>query len=164
MHLTKVSPPKLSPLKGLLAIACIVAAIIADWFLAQAIGLLLGQTAVAVAFWGVGMVVALFAMRRYVLSYSYIMSGTLLRISFAYGRYERVMTDIYFNNVLFAGSVEDAKRRYPGARVNKAYLKRAPLGTMAIACRDNGKPTIYVIQPDDVIRERLSATGKKKKQ
>ncbi|MBE5807758.1 MAG: hypothetical protein E7317_05400 [Clostridiales bacterium] len=162
MHQQKVEPPKLTPLKGLAAVATIVAAVFADWFAAHALGLWLGPAATAVAFWGIGLVIALFVMRRYVLSYSYILGPGMLRISFAYGRYERVMTDIYLNNILYAGTLEQAKGRFPDARVNSACIKRAPFAPLAVACRDGGKPAIYVIQPDEVIREKIEAARRKK--
>ena len=43
---------------------------------------------------GLGVLLALWTMRRFVLSYSYAMNANLLRITHAYGRYQRPMAEL----------------------------------------------------------------------
>ena len=158
MHQQKIQNPPVKPLAGLAAVAVILAVLAADLLLSRLLARALGEAAGAVIFWALGLGVALLSLRRFVLSYSYIMSGQLIRVSFAYGRYERVMSDLYFANLLYLGTPAQAKERFPGARVNRAALKRCPLETVAAVYRDGGKPAVYLLQPDDEIRARLEET------
>lgn len=159
MHQQKLRSRPLSTLQGIAVVLGLIAAGLADALLANVLARIAPALVSATVFWGVGALLALWAMRRYVLSYSYILSGTVLRISFAYGRYERVMTDIYRNNILACGTLDEMRKRYPGARVNRACLKGCDLPILAVACRDNGKPAVYLIQPDDEIREAVEASA-----
>lgn len=161
MHLQKVRNPRLSALKGIAVVLGIFAAIFAVSIITGLIAPLIGGTASAVIFWGAGALIALWTMRRFILCYSYGLGPNVLRIAFAYGRYERVMTDVYFNNILNAGSLEDMRTRYPDARVTRASLSACPIPTLALAVRDDGKPAIYLLQPDDTIRAALEEVAKK---
>ncbi|MBQ8087341.1 MAG: hypothetical protein IJ234_02845 [Clostridia bacterium] len=163
MHQQKVEAPKLSALGGLLAVAGIVAALLVDGLCSRLIGRFAGETIGLVLFWALGAAIALWVMRRFILSYSYVMGPNVLRVSFAYWRYERVMIDIYWNNVRYVGELNDARGRFPSARVNKATLKRCNLEELAVVCRDNGKDAIYVLQPDETIRAKLVEVGRSKR-
>ena len=161
MHLHKVRNRPLTTLKGIGVVLGLVGVILLDSLIT---GLLIpwtGELVCAILFWGIGILVALWTMRRYVLTYSYGLGPNLLRVAFAYGRWERVMSDIYFNNILNAGSLEEMKKRYPGARVTRADLPHCDIEPMTIACTDGGKPALFVLQPDEVIREKLVEVAKK---
>lgn len=161
MHLQKVRNPRLSTLKGIGVVLGIFAAIFVVSIITGLITPLIGEIPAAIIFWGVGILIALWTMRRFILCYSYGLGPNVLRIAFAYGRYERLMTDVYFNNILNAGSLEDMRARYPDARVTRASLRACPIPTLALAVRDNGKPAIYLLQPDDTIRSTLEEVAKK---
>ena len=157
MHLQKVTNPPLKPLQGLLAVFGLLAALLLDSALCRLLSLAVGDAISAAVFWIVGIVIALWAMRRYVLAYSYGLTSKLLRVTFAYGRYERLMLDLYLNNIVLAGAPDDVKRRYPDARVQRAVCSRNPLEVLAIAHRDNGRISILLLQPDSTISATLRA-------
>lgn len=161
MHLQKVCNRPLSALKGLGVVLGIFAALLALTFITQLLTPLVGELISSIIFWGIGALVALWTMRRFVLTYSYALGTNLVRVSHAYGRYERVMVDLYFNNILNAGSLEDMRARYPDARVNRATRPGCEIPSLAVAARDNGVTAIYLLQPDDIIREKLEETARK---
>ncbi|MBQ3051951.1 MAG: hypothetical protein IJC96_08680 [Clostridia bacterium] len=160
MHLHKVKNDPLKPLQGVLTVLLLVGAVLLDSFIFQLLTPLLGEGNAALLFWAFGVLIVLWAMRRFVLTYSYGLSGTLLRITFAYGRYERVMEDIYLNNIVFAGDPSVVRQKHPSARVRKATRPGCPLPHYAVAHRDNGKVVITLLQPDDAIREALAAAAR----
>lgn len=161
MHIQKVQNQKLSALKGLGVVALIFVAIYAVSIVTSLLTPLIGSLAASIAFWVAGILVALWTMRRFILSYSYGLGPNVLRVAYAYGRYERVMTDIYLNNILNAGTLEDMRTRYPSARVNRAIRPGCALSTLAVAVRDNGVPAIYLLQPDETIRTALEGSARK---
>ncbi len=161
MHLHKVQNPPIKPLKGLAVVVGLIAVIVAANLLSQLAAPLIGNVPAAIAFYGFGVLAALWTMRRYILKYTYLLENNILHITFAYGRYERSMADIYLNNILNAGSLEDMRARYPSARVSKATRPACPTPALAIACKDGGSPAIYLLQPDEVIREKLEEVARK---
>lgn len=161
MHQHRVQNPKLNPVKGLLVVIGLVAAVMLDSYLAQLLTAFVSELVAAVAFWGVGVLIALYALRRFVLAYSYQLSASLLRVSHAYGRYERLIEDVYLNTVVAAGSPEELTRRYSDARVHRAVMKGCGLETFAIAYRSDGRTQLFVLQPDEKIREALIAAAKR---
>lgn len=161
MHQQKVRSPRLNVLQGLGVVIGILAAIFAASVITTLLIPLIGNTAATIIFWAVGVATALWTMRRFVLSYSYVLGPNVLRISFSYSRHERVMNDIYFNNILNAGSLADMRARYPSARVNRATRPGCAFSELALAVRDDGKPAIYLIQPDETIRTALEEVAKK---
>lgn len=161
MHTQKVCNRPLKPLQGVAVVLGIFAVLFVLTFITQLIAPFTGEVSATIVFWGVGALVALWTMRRFVLSYSYALGTNVIRVSHAYGRYERVMVDLYFNNILNAGSLDDMRARYPGARVNRATRPGCDIEPLAVAARDNGVTAIYLLQPDEVIREKLEETARK---
>lgn len=161
MHLQQIRNAKMSALKGIGVVLALLAVILLVSVVTELITPLVGSLAATILFWGAGIAVALWTMRRFVLTYTYALGPNVLRISFAYGRYERIMTDLYLNNILNAGSLDDMRARYPNARVNRATRPACSIPALAVAARDNGKPAIFLLQPDDTIRAALEETAKK---
>ena len=161
MHLQKVRSRKLGALKGLGVVAGIFAVLFALTFITQILIPFIGEGWASLLFWGLGALVALWTMRRFVLTYSYGLGTNMLRVTFAYGRYERVMVDLYFNNILNAGTLSDMTTRYPSARVNRATRPGCDISPLAVAARDNGVTSIYLLQPDEVIRAKLEEVARK---
>lgn len=161
MHLQKVQNRPLKTLQGIGVVAALLAVLLVLTFVTQLLIPLTGELVSSILFWGCGVFIALWTMRRYVLTFSYGLSASLLRVSYAYGRYERVMSDIYLNNILNAGALDDLRARYPNARVNRATRPTCPIAPLAIACKDDGRVAIYLLQPDEKIREVLMETAKK---
>ena len=154
MYRHTVQNPPLKPLHGLLIVLGLVAALWIDSLLA---GLLasFSELLSAILFWGIGALIALWTMRRFVMGYSYSLSSTMLRVAHLYGRHERPMQDIYLNNIVLSGAPEDVIRRCPNARVHRAVLSRNPAETFAVAYRDDGKLAVLIMQPDERIKEEL---------
>ena len=161
MHLQKVRNSKPGALKGLGIVAGIFAALFVITFITQMLIPFIGEGLSSLLFWGCGTLIALWTMRRFVLTYSYGLGTNVLRVTFAYGRYERVMVDLYFNNILNAGTLSDMTARYPSARVNRATRPGCDIEPLAVAARDNGVVSIYLLQPDEIIRPKLEEVAKK---
>lgn len=155
--------PPIKGVRGLLIVIGIVAAVWLDSLLAQLLTALVSELVASIFFWGIGVLIALFALRRYVMGYSYSLSSSLLRISHAYGRHERLIEDIYLSGVVLSGSPEVVAKRYPDARVRRAVLPRNPAPPFAIAYRDDGRIAVFHLQPDARIREALEAAGRGRK-
>lgn len=155
MHQQRVQNPKLKPLIGFLVIVGIVAAVLLDSFLAQLLTALVSEKVAAIVFWVLGLCIAMFVLRRFVLSYSYLLSGSVLRVCHAYGRYERLIDDVYLNTLAAFGTPDELKRRYPDARVQRAVLKRCPLETRAVVYRNDQKLSMILFQPDETICKTL---------
>lgn len=161
MHLQKVRNSKLGALKGLGIVAGIFAVLFIITFITQMLIPFIGEGPSSLLFWGCGALIALWTMRRFVLTYSYGLGTNVLRVTFAYGRYERVMADLYFNNIVNAGTLDDMRTRYPSARVNRAIRPGCDIEHLAVAARDNGVISIYLLQPDGIIRPKLEEVAKK---
>lgn len=163
MHQQTVKNPPLKAWQGILVVAGLLAALFLASALVQLLAPVIGNSLSALLFWGLGIAVALWTMRRYVLAYSYAANSNTLQITFAYGRYRRLMEEIYFNNLYHAGTLEEMKKRYPGARVNRATRPGCEHAELAVAYRSNGKAAIIVLQPDEILRQTIIDHIKKKK-
>ena len=160
MHLHKVRNKPLKAIEGIIVVAVIALALFLGSVLAFLLRGPLGDSFAILVFWAVGISVALYTMRRYILSYSYAMSGSLLRMTFAYGRFERVLSEIYMNNILSAGTPEEVRERYPKAKVLRATRPTCEIEVFAVASRDNGGVIIHLLQPDETIREALAKAAR----
>ena len=60
------------------------------------------------------------------------------------------------------GSPEDMRKKFPGARLDKAVKRQCKLEPFAIAYRDGDRQAILIIQPDEQMREVLIKGLKKK--
>ena len=164
MHRQRVSNPPIKAVQGLLIVVGLLAVLMLDSAVTRLLAAVIGSTVSALLFWIVGIAVALWTMRRYVLAYSYALSGTMLQVTFAYGRYERAMAQVYLNSVLFTGTPEEAKTCYPDSRKQTAVRPRCEIEPMAAVYNDGRGTVILTLQPDEKIREALNgaARGKKK--
>ena len=160
MHLHKVRNKPLKAVEGVIVVVAIALVLCLTSVLAFLLRGPMGDSFAILVFWIIGGAVALFTMRRYILSYSYAMSGSLLRMTFAYGRFERVLSEIYLNNVLSAGTPEEVRRRYPKAKVLRAIRPTCEIEVFAVASRDNGGVIIHLLQPDETIREALTKAAR----
>ena len=151
-----------SPIKGwrgpalILAIA---AAMMAGSVLFSALEGMLGRASSAL-FLIYGMAVAWFLLNRYVMAIVYTCQGGCLRVCRAYGQYERLMIDVWLNNIKACGTLEAMCKRFPGARVRRAVRSDCSLEALAVAHADAGRMSILLIQPDDALREVILKTVK----
>lgn len=70
MHLQKVQNPPLNALQGALVVVGLVAAIVVDSLVFRLLAPLLGNTVSTLLFWAVGLLIALWTRRRFVMGYS----------------------------------------------------------------------------------------------
>ena len=112
--------------------------------------------AASILFIAFGFGVACFLMNRYVLAYIYTYDGACLRVYRAYGRLRRPMLELWTGNVRAAGSPEPIKKRFPGARMQRATRPGCPNEALALAHNDAGRTAILLIQPNDQLRAALS--------
>lgn len=150
----RVSHRPLNGWRGVALIAVIAVVVILSSNLFYYLGRWLGNTA-SLLFILFGMGVAWFLLNRYVMSFVYACDGSCLRVRRAYGRYERFMADIWLNGIQYCGSLEDARRRFPSARVQRAVKPECSIEPLAVAYNDAGKAAIVVLQPEDELRAAI---------
>ena len=146
--------------RGLACVALIVAVICLDSLLSVLLESLFGDLVSTIAFWVIGGLVALWTLRYFVMGYSYVLSGTVLRISHLYSRYERAMETIYTSTIVSAGEPEEVLGRHKDARVVRALLSRCPVPPYAVAFKREGVITVYLVQVDEKMRARLAEIAK----
>ena len=122
----------------------------------------IGETGAKILFWLTGALIALIALKRYVLQYEYELANGMLSLNFRYGRYVRSVDSFALRTLVAVGTPEGILPRYKGAPVHRAVLKRNALAQTAIAYKYEGKIELCVFQPDDEIREALMNQVKKK--
>ena len=117
------------------------------------------SSALFIAFGGA---VAWLVLDRYVLAYTYTANGSCLRVCRAYGKRRRFMLDVWLNSVRGCGTPEEMKRRYPGARVQRAVKRDCPIPPLAVAWQDGGRTSLLLIQPNDQLHAVIAGAAKKK--
>lgn len=121
-------------------------------------------TVASVAYWLLGGLLALRFLRDYVLNYLYTTNTKQLQISRVYGPGRpRVMENVYFSRLKAIGEVEAMKKRFPGAKVQRATLRRATLPVKAVAYDSAEGMKLLLFQPDEELCALLQAVLKDKK-
>ena len=108
-----------------------------------------------------GGLIAWYLLDRYVLAFVYTCDGSCLRVRRAYGRYERPMAEAWLSSALACGSLEAMRRRFPGARVQRAVRKKCLIAPLALAYGAAGGTAILLLQPDDRLRGAILRAVKK---
>ena len=121
----------------------------------------IGSMAASFLFILCGMGVAGFLLNRYVLGYLYVCENGCLHVSRVYGKRHRPMADIWLNGVQACGEPDAIRKRFPGAKIQRATRADCPLSPMAVAYRDDGRTAILLLQPNDALREALIKAAKK---
>ena len=121
-------------------------------------------TVASVAYWLLGGLLALRFLRDYVLNYLYTTNTKQLQVCRVYGPGRpRVMEDVYFSRLKAIGEVEAMKKRFPGAKVQRATLRRATLPVKAVAYDSTEGMKLLLLQPNDELWALLQAVLKDKK-
>lgn len=161
---------KLNPLQGLLLIVGLLAILFLVNYLAidlfgvwfSRISQRAGSLAGLIAFWGIGGFIALQVLRVYVARIDYTMTEDLLRMSRFYGKRERHIEDVYLNQLLFVGTLEDAQKRYGKLRCTRATHPSCKLGRTALVYKNSVGTRMALIQADDALKAALTQRMKKK--
>lgn len=110
-----------------------------------------------------GCAIAWFLLYWFAMSFVYTSNADCLRLCRAYGKRERFIADIWFNQVAAYGTPDEMKRRFPGAHVTRATRRQCAFEPLALAYRAEGKTRIAVLQPDDAMRQHILAQIKSRK-
>ena len=156
-----VGPRPLKGWRGVALIAAIAVLVIALSNIFSALERRIGSMAASLMFILCGMGVAGYLLRQYVLGFRYECDGSCLRVCRVYGKRRRPMADIWLNGVQACGDPEDVRRRFPGARTQRAVRRDCPLTPLAVAYRDGGRTAVMVLQPGEEIREAILKAVKK---
>ena len=127
------------------------------YFLSRYIG-----NAASPMFIAFGMAVAWFLLNRYVMGFAYYFDGSCLRVRRTYGRYQRQVADVWLNGVKACGTLEEVRRRCPGARLQRAVKPECPIEPLAVAFNDAGKTAILLLQPEGKLRDVILGAVKGK--
>ena len=126
-----------------------------------------GQTAytiASVAYWLLGGLLGLKFLRDYVQNFLYTANTKQLQVERIYGPGRpRFMEDVYFSRLKALGEVEEIKKRFPGAKVQRATLRRATLPVKAVAYDSAEGMKLLLFQPDGELCALLQAVLKDKK-
>ena len=156
----RVSHGSLNGWRGVTLIAVIALGVILGSNFFYYLGRYIGNAA-SLLFILFGMGVAWFLLNRYVMSFVYVCDGSCLRVRRAYGRYERFMADVWLNGIQCCGSLEEVRRRCPGARVQRAVKPECEIEPLAVGYNDAGKTAIVVLQPEEALRGVILKAVKK---
>lgn len=158
-----VAHKKLGALQGILIVLGLVALLLFINYVAIALlARFLGYTAATLGFWILGGLVAWQVLRVYIVSFVYWLDEDVLRLSRKYGRRERFIEDIYLNNLLYIGSFEDAKKRYPQAKKISAVHAGTKDPITAVVFSTSSDTRIARIQASDELKAKLVARMKRK--
>ena len=119
-------------------------------------------TASSVLFIAYGCAIAWFLLHWFVMGFIYHCDGSCLRVYRVYGKRRRPMLEIWLNSVRACGEPEEMKRRFPGARMQRAVRRECPIAPLALAWNDGGKAALLLFQPDDAMRAAVMAAAKRK--
>ena len=161
---------KLNPLQGILLIVALMAILfLANYLAIDLFGAWFsryseraGALAGLISFWVIGGFIALQVLRVYVARICYNMNDDLLRMSRFYGKRERHIEDVYLNQLLFVGTIEDAQKRYGKLRCVKALHRSCKLPRTALVYKNSEGTRMALIQCDDAMKSALMQQVKKK--
>lgn len=157
-----VAHKKLHPAIGVLIIVLLVAFLLAlNWLLGFLIPLV-GRTVSEIIFWAIGALLAWWFLRTYVVKCSYEMTEDVLRLNRMYGKRERFIADIYLNRMLYVGTLEEAKKRNPNAKIVRALQATSKIPVTAVAYKTSSDISIALIQADEELLARLKERMQKK--
>lgn len=148
----RVSHRSLQGWRGVALIAVIALGVILGSNLFYYLGRWIGNAA-SLLFILFGMGVAWFLLNRYVMGFVYYCDGSCIRVRRTYGRYMRVVADVWLNGVQACGSLDEMRRRFPGARVQRAVKPECAIPMLAVAYNDAGRTAILLMQPNESLRE-----------
>lgn len=158
-----VAHKKLSALQGILLVAgLLLVLIVLNYAVLGLLSTYVGNGASSLAFWALGCGIAWAILRIYVVRYSYELGDEVLRLNRAYGKRERHIADIYLNQLLYAGTPEEACRRYPNARKLKAIHLKGENATVALAYQASDGKYIALLQPNEDLLQAIREAMKKK--
>lgn len=157
-----VSHKKIHPIVGVLIIILLLGFLLGLNYVLGFLVPLVGQTISEIFFWLVGALIAWWFLRTYVVKYSYEMTEDVLRLNRMYGKRERFIADIYLNRLLFVGTLEEAKKRNPNAKIVRALQATSKIPVTAVAYKTSSDTSIALIQAEEELINKLRQRMQKK--
>ena len=114
-------------------------------------------------FWGLGAGAVWLLLYQVVMAYQYTWNGMVLRVERLYGKRARYAGDIALRRLNGLGTLAEMKAKFPNAKVSRATRRQCPLPELAVAFTDSGGQRIFVIQPNEEMRARLTEALKDRK-
>jgi len=146
--------------RGVVLVLAVAGAVVLASEALQRLGQIIGGVA-SILFFAFGGAVAWLLLDRFVLAYVYTCDASCLRLYRAYGRYRRPMQEVWLSSLRASGSLEDMRRRFPDARVQRAVRDRCDIAPLAVVWLDGGRPAILVLQPDAALRAAIERAVKR---
>ena len=146
--------------RGIALVAVIAAAVVLGSMFFSWLGRYIGGIS-APLFIVYGILIAWFLLDCVVMAFTYTSNGSSLRVCRAYGRRERLMTEIWLNGLQACGSLADMQKRFHGAKVQRAVKRGCSIEPVAVAYNAAGRTELLVIQPNDALRKAIRAALKK---
>lgn len=158
-----VAHKKIGALQGILIVAGLAAALaLLNYLVLGYLAYYIGNGASSIAFWVLGGLIAWGVLRIYIVKYSYELGDEALRLTRAYGRRERYIDDIYLHQMLFVGKPDEAKKKWPNARLVKAIHAKGEDTVTAIVYRASDGNRIALLQPNAELKQMLTVRMKAK--
>lgn len=148
--------------QGLLVILAVLVSIYAlnalfTFFTVLGLDYLIGS----ILFWVSGVGIAVFLFYRFAIVYQYDMGEVKLVLSRVYIKNPRVMEEILTREIVFLGSLEDARKRYPNAGVRRALTRRAGDSACALVYVRGKVPHIILWSPNAELRGAVESLFRK---
>lgn len=115
----------------------------------------------SILFWGLGVGIAVFLFYRFAIVYQYDIGEVKLILSRVYIKNPRVMEEILTREIVFLGSPEEAKKRYPEASVRRALTHRAADPVQALVYVRGKTAKTILFEPNAEIREAIQTFVRK---
>ena len=153
-----VAHKKLGAVQGiLLVLGLVVLLLLINYVAIDFLALHLGSTAASIGFWVLGGALAWLVFRVYIVNFVYEMDEDILRLSRKYGKRERHIEDIYLNRMLYIGTPEEAKKRYPQAKKVSATHASSKEARTAVVYQTSAGSRIAIIQANSELKAKLVA-------
>lgn len=153
---------KLKNWQGILIIALTVASVYALNFLFGLISLIGAPEIVLTAgFWAGAFAIAAWLFYRYALVYVYQVGTAKASVSRVYIKNPRLMEEFLLREIVFVGTLAEAKKRFPGARFRKAVSVRDTNAPIAAVYKRSGAVKGLILQPNAEICAALQNAVKK---
>ena len=151
-----IAHKKIGPVQGiLLVLALVIILVLANYLVIGYLAAYLGNAAANIAFWIIGVLLAWQVLRLDIATFAYEMDDDVLRLSRRYGRKERIIEDIYLSRLLFVGSPEEAKKRYPQAKKLNAVHPGTKDAVTAVVYQNSIGTQIALTQLNDEFKAKL---------
>ena len=112
-------------------------------------------------FWLSGGSIAVFVFNRFVIRYLYSADGVKFQVDRVFSKRPRFMEQVLLREFVFVGSLDAAKKKYPGLKVKKAVRKTNPIVPVCAVYKRSGETKGLLLQPNEELLKILQEACKK---